>query len=83
MTCTVCWEAIAGIQVNSHLSADAAVNDAEQLIKRYGHGNVYVHDAMTAKWYHYTKGIRGRINECEIPADEVPKPFQLIVMLES
>lgn len=80
-TCTVCWESIKGVQVSEPKSADEATSYADFLIRKCGHGQVHVHDSETNKWYLFNKGIRGRINECEIPVDEVPKPYQMIVLL--
>lgn len=81
MSCLVCWEAIDGVQVSGPVDDNAAFTQVDLLINRYGQGRVYVYDSVTAIWYLYTKGTRGRVNELEINADEVPKPFRLIVLL--
>lgn len=81
MTYTVCWEAIAGVQVSTHDTSDKAYEQIRVLIFLAGHGNVYLHDAIEAQWSHHSKGIRGRVNDCDIPENEVPKPYRLFVLL--
>lgn len=81
MTCYVFWTAIAGTQVSEYMDSDMAHIKATALVYKHGHSHSYVYDSMTKKWTHYTKGVRGSVNECEIPADEVPKPYQFIATL--
>lgn len=81
MTCTVCWTAIASTQLNVYEDSRLAINQVTNLIKVAGHSKVYLHDTLTKTWYLYTKGIRGRINECDIPENEVPKVYRLLISL--
>lgn len=77
------WAAIDGPQYSSHANAVGGFNQVQWLVLKAGHGQVHAYDSEAECWYLYTKGIRGRVNECEIPADEVPKVYRLLLTLES
>lgn len=79
----VFWESIAGPQYSSHVNGAEGFAQASNLIQIRGHGRVYIYDSAAKLWYRYSKGIRGRLNEEEMPEDEVPKVFKLLLTLES
>lgn len=83
MKAYVFWGAIAGPQYGVHPDFRIASLRAFSLVTHVKHSNVYVYDPEDKSWTHYTPGVRGRAQECEIPEDEVPKVFRLLLTLES
>lgn len=81
MTAYTLWCAIAGVQMSEHAELNTAGLQAYHLINSFKHSHAYTYDTETQVWCHYSKGIRGRVNECDIPEDEVPKEYRFLVML--
>lgn len=78
----VFWTAITGPQYSVMVDYWTGIMQACALIQQYKHTHAYLYDSADQTWVHYTKGARGRVNECEIPEDEVPKVYRLLLTLE-
>lgn len=79
----VFWTAIAGPQYSVHEDDFTGNMQATACIKRFGYSHAYMYVEEDKEWTHYTNGVRSRVNACEIPEDEVPKVFKLLLTLES
>lgn len=78
----VFWTAIAGPQYSVHEDESAGWAQAEALIKRFKHGKALLYVPEDGEWTEIRKGIRGGLTACEIPEDEVPKVYRLLLTLE-